>query len=218
MNGSNGQFIRSPEIFVQASVINNIRWFQSAGRPEASINNSMISMANRMKQASFDLVRIEVSGGKNVYDLMLCNSLVRNDIPIQGYWCPFFQGNTLPGYVDIPRYNPMYQFVFTPAMNGCAFVVTNSPKGSDWLRVYHNQHPATHTVTDLIKKDSRGELLSYFSFDDYGTKENPNAFNFLYYRNSTWMYISQPQAFTIKSNGFGIGYRQDALVKTRSIL
>ncbi len=217
MNGCNAQFIGSPEVFVRANIINNIRWFQNAGRPEASVNNSMIVMANSLKEANFDLARGETNEGKNVYDLRLCNSLVKNDIPINGYWCPFIQGNTLPGYVDIPRYNPIYRFVFTPAMNGCAFVVTNSPKGRDWFRVYHNQHPGMRSVTDLIRRESGEDLFSYFSFNDYGTQNNPNAFNFLHYRNSTWMYVSQPQIFTINTHGFGIGYRPGGIVVTQSI-
>lgn len=218
MDGANSQFITSPENFVRANIINNIRWFNNTGRPEASVGHSMILMAGRTKEANFDLVRVEVNGGKNVYELRLCNMMVKNDTTINAYWCPFIQGNnTLPGYVDIPRYNPRNRFVFTPAMNGCAFVVTKSPRGGDWFRVYHNQHPESRSVSNLIMRDSGDDVLSCLSFEDYGTQNHPNAFNFLYYRNSTWIYVSQPQIFIPGSHSFSIGYRPGGTILTRSL-
>lgn len=217
MNGANSQFITSPENFVRANVINNIRWFNNSGRPEDSVGHSMILMAGRTKEANFDLVRVEVNGRNNVYELRLCNMMVKNDHTIGAYWCPFIQGNGLPGYVDIPRYNPKNRFVFTPAMNGCAFVVTKSPKGSNWLRIYHNQHPESRSVSNSIIEASGDDVLSYLSFSDYGTQNDPNAFNFLYYRNSTWIYISQPQTFIPSSHSISIGYRPDGTILTRSL-
>lgn len=214
MNGKNGQFINSPDLFLRANVINSIRWFDVTRNPEASI---LVSAANTKKEAQFDVARVEVDEGNIVNDLRMCNTAVTNDTPINGYWCPYISGNTLPGYIDLPRRNPKHRFVFTPAMNGCAFVVTNSPRGAEWFRLYHNQHPHQRLISDLIQRESGDTLQSYFSFEDYGTQDNPNAFNFLYYRNSNWVYVSQPQRFIPESKGFRIGYRPNGVVVTRSV-
>ncbi len=217
MNGANSQFVISPENFLRANVVNNIRWFSEAGRAVGFASNGALHRANAEKKAIFDLKGMGVNDGKRVYDLCLWDGGTLMDTAIDAYWCPFIQGNVLPGYVDVPRRNPVKKFVFTPAMNGCAFVVTESPDRDGWLRVYHNQHPQLRSVTDLIRNNSNGSLISYFAFDDYGVNVDPNAFNFLHYRNSNWTYISQPQRFTIETHGFGICYRPGGMVTTRGV-
>jgi len=172
-------------------------------------------MADLLKEATFDLVSRKTEEGSVVYDLTLSNQVVKNDVPINGFWCPFIQGNVLPGYVDIPRSNPKYLFMFTPAMNGCAFVIMNSPKGQGWLRVYHNQHPEMETVTHLITRNSGEERLSYFSFDEYGTNSHPNAFNFLYYGNSGWRFVSQPQTINLVTRE--VGFRPGRIASARNV-
>lgn len=213
MNGANGQFISSPDIFLEANVIDNINWLQEAGRPSVSVNNSLIAMANSLKEANFDLVRGDAGSGRNLYDFRLCSDRTNNDVPIRAYWCPFIQGNELPGYVDIPRHNPQYQFLFTPAMNGCAFYVTASPESEEMIRVYHNQHPDSESIKEKIGS----EPISTFSFSEYGTESNPNAFNLMCYRNDEWHYISQPQQFTVGERGFGVGYRSGEPVRMRPV-
>jgi len=217
MNGANNQFVAAPDVFVQANTVNNIGWFQQAGRPQSSVNHSLIVMADMLKEGMFDLSRSDLSDGRNVFEFRLCGSRIENDVPITAYWCPFYQGNRLPGYVDVPRHNPAHQFVFTPAMNGCAFVITQSPNGSDWFRVYHNQHPDSDTITDLITRESGEEVLSSFGFREYGTESNPNAFNFLHFGAQGWRYISQPQKFDPKPSGFAIGFRPGGVVLSRAV-
>ncbi|AGB84015.1 hypothetical protein D781_3821 [Serratia sp. FGI94] len=213
MNGANGQLISSPKDFLEANVIDNINWLQEAGRPSDSVNNRLVTMANSLKEASFDLVRSGTGSGLNRYDFRLCTDRTDNDVPIRAYWCPFIQGNELPGYVDIPRHNPQYQFLFTPAMNGCAFYVTASPESKEMIRVYHNQHPDS----ELIKEKIGSEPISTFSFSEYGTESNPNAFNLMSYHNGEWNYISQPQQFTVGARGFGVEYRTGESVRMRPV-
>jgi hypothetical protein len=122
---------------------------------------------------------------------------------IDAYWAPYHAGGGLPGFTDVLRVNPPCRFVFTPGMNGCAFVVTDSPKGATYMRVYHNQHPNDNNIWQHIH--GRGQnVISYAGFEDYGGGAlpigiNPVAFNFLYYRNGTWIYVFQPQSFNALS-------------------
>lgn len=54
MDGCNKQFIKSPEVCIRANVMNSLRWVQDGVRPEFSVSNSMIFMANSLKEARFD--------------------------------------------------------------------------------------------------------------------------------------------------------------------
>jgi hypothetical protein len=89
-------------------------------------------------------------------------------------------------------------------MNGCAFVMTDSPLGAAYFRVYHNQHPESNAVTAQIHAVTPN-VIGFFGFDDYGTLQNPNAFNFLFYRNSKWLICSQPQSLQMDVVGFRPG-------------
>jgi hypothetical protein len=130
---------------------------------------------------------------------------------IDAYWVPYHAGTALPGHCDVLRSNPPVKYVFTAGMNGCAFVVTDSPRGPAYMRVYHHQHPGDATnqraESRLVwqKIANQGQpILSISSFEDYGGTPapegfNPVAFNCLYYRNGTWVYLNQPQQFNALS-------------------
>jgi len=211
MNHANNKFIATPEIFLQTNVVDNINWLQKAGQPSATADNQRIVMANILKEANFDLA--ESGSESRVYDFRFCGDVTTDDVPIRAYWCPFVQGTVLPGYVDIPRKSPQYQFLFTPAMNGCAFYITNSPEGNDKMRVYHNQHPDSEEIKRMIGNDP----ISTFSFEEYGSDSNPNAFNLMLYRDDAWHYISQPQQFTPGTHSFRVAFRSGDKVKTRPV-
>lgn len=213
MHGANGSFVARPKVFLETNVVDNINWLREAGKPVDTVNRRLVFMADALKEANFDLVCGKDSQGMRVYDLRLCCDRTDNDVPIRAYWCPFVQGDVLPGYVDIPRKNPEYQFLFTPAMNGCSFDITDSPNGADMMRVYHNQHPDSKSIKREIGKDP----ISTFSFDEYGTKSNPNAFNLMQYRDDGWHYISQPQQFTYGTRSFGVAYRSGESVKIKPV-
>ena len=199
MNGANGQFCADPAGFLRHYVVNNVRFLQAMGHPGASPQLRMLlNMAEALKEASFDLVRNELEAGSLIYDLTLSNQVVSGESAINAYWCPFIQGTVTPGFVDVPRHNPAHRFVFTPAMNGCAFFITPSPKGESYFRLYHNQHPHNAAVRQHIATHCGSDrVLSTFTFKDYGTDAHPNAFNFLHYQNSRWVYISQPQTINM---------------------
>jgi hypothetical protein len=150
MNGANNLFTANPPLFVAGQVVNNMRWLQTVGGPTGPQESRLrVAMADMVKAAHIDLQRNGEVGGRHVYDLTLSGSVVQGDAAISAYWCPFTQGTGLPGFVDVPRINPVHRFIFTPAMNGCAFVVANSPLGGGYFRLYHHQHPENQTVNNL---------------------------------------------------------------------
>lgn len=166
---------------------------------------------------SFGL-RAEASGaeaGQQSSALLLVPASI-NGPAMKGYWCPHLSGTEGPstrrhiGHVDIPR-RPRGgegKFVFTNAMNGCAFVVTECPEDAQKLRVYHHQHPEQSTQFgdgDLRSgEDFRGgRILSTMTHQEYARGvEGTNAFNFMYYEEGPgWRYGVQPQEFTPPSMG-----------------
>ena len=191
MNGHNTLFRADPVWYIRQRAINGVAWFM---RDQANQAHQMQAlMLNNAKQGAFDL---QGDGQTPQVTLTPVGNVLHDDPPIHAYWCPFIQGNVLPGFVDVPRINPPYRFVFTAAMNGCALVVTNSPLGPGMIRIYHNQHPGNQNINQLIHNQGQ-QIVSFITFDDYGDVNQqmpaPNAFNFLYYRNGGWRFVLQPQ-------------------------
>ena len=203
MNGNNLTFLSDPIWYIRNRAINNIKWFKqvhrSAGLDRAAASNRVTAL-NVLKEGYFDL---QGSAQDREVLLALVGDVGTGDRPISAYWCPFIQGNVLPGYVDIPRVNPVHHFVFTAAMNGCALVATHSPLGANMIRIYHNQHPDSAAINNLIAKQGQS-MISIVKFDDYGVDFAPNAFNFLYYRNGGWRYVLQPQILNMLTDDVGI--------------
>ncbi len=192
VNGANGQFRADPPLFLSANVINSVRPMQIGNMTQG--DRQLLASANLNKFGSFDLVSAEVANGNRVFDLKLLNGLPTLDTSIDAYWCPFIQGNVTPGFVDVPRLNPPRGFVLTAAMQGCALVVTSSPLGGAFFRVYHHQHPGDQGVWQRIHNHNV-QVDTVFAFDEYAdaNANAPNAFNFLFYRNSRWIIGSQAQ-------------------------
>jgi len=195
MNGHNLIFRTDPLWYVRNRAINGVSWFmQNQANHANQLQNMVLNLA---KEGSFDL-----RGGGQAQQVVLTpvGNVQHGDQPIAAYWCPFVQGNVLPGFVDIPRHNPQRRFVFTAAMNGCALVVTGSPLGPNMIRIYHHQHPDDANINGLIQAQGQ-EVISFISFEDYGDAAQqfpaPNAFNFLYYRNGGWRFVLQPQTLNM---------------------
>lgn len=197
MNGKNTKFATDPVTFLQTNIV-NISALMGADAKEILACQSKI---NTSKWGSFDFqdwktnVKLRYSGE---------TPKVEKDTPILGYFCPFNGGGEEPGWVDVPRAIPMHKFVFTPAMNGCAFVITDSPT-SGCFRVHHHQHP--------IGPDRRREAacagatveydrLSEAEYDLGSTGARVTAakmfacFNFLFLgRDGSWRFVSQASEF-----------------------
>jgi hypothetical protein len=199
MNGCNNIFTLNPINFLGLMTVNNINWFRPGQM--SPVERQSIALTNRLKMGAFDL---QPMGGVTV-KFRISSGLPANDQPINAYWCPYEAGGGLPGFVDFPRNGPLYPFVFTAAMNGCAFVVTTSPAGGGSLRLYHHQHPGDanaapggtpQRIWNAINNQGQA-ILSVFMFEDYGAATpahtEPNAFNFLYHDGHHWYYVSQPQ-------------------------
>jgi len=198
MNGHNGQFLLDPLKYVGLRAVNNLTWFRRAilpanGATLGALNNGL-SLA---KTGYFDLQAVSL----DTVELAIVAGAGGGEAPIQAYWCPFIQGGGLPGWVEIPKANPPMRFMFTAAMNGCRLVVTD--RSATHFRVYHHQHPDSggplaNGIWTAIAQQGH-EIVSHMGYDEYGVGQDfgraPNAFNFLYYRNGVWNYVSQPQWF-----------------------
>jgi hypothetical protein len=164
-----------------------------------------LRLLNAAKVGSFDLV---ITGGNSVRLAFAgAGYAIQGDIPIRAYWCPFLAGGGLPGWVDVPRTNPVYRFVFTAAMQGCALVVTNSPAAPRNFRVFHNQHPEADTTWQAIQDLGIASTISSLGYDAYGNAMGAdggmtNAFNLLWRPpRRAWAYISQSNRFVPLARG-----------------
>jgi hypothetical protein len=128
--------------------------------------------------------------------------------PIQAYFFPYLSppggaadvsrgtwGITDMGFVDVPRRDPEYDFVFTGMMNGCALVIADSPLGSTHFRIFHypnvSSFPRFMDVMSWCGKLRR----MVWTVQEYGSAQDPNAFNFLHYDRDQekWYLCCQPQ-------------------------
>jgi hypothetical protein len=199
----NNLFKADPELFVNTYTVDIKTWFESLVRslsPETRKSAALCEAANAMGacRADFEPVDGGFFGKTKTVQLRF--------VPNEGfdaYWVPYHAGQGLPGWSDVIKVNPPSKFVFTAGMNGCAFVVTDSPKGAAYMRVYHNQHPDDNGIMQSIHNVGQ-PVISFSGFEDQGGAPlpqgmNPVAFNCLYYRNGAWNYIFQPQAFNALS-------------------
>jgi len=201
----NQRFTTDPVGFINHYTVDIKTWFEGLARShsvDALMGGQLIKMNSLRGWGYFDLESIGGLGfGINTVELRMVFGT------IGAHWVPYQTGPGLPGFADVKRKNPDYPFVFTAGMNGCAWVVTNSPKGAAWMRVYHHQHPDdnpdTSSVWQSIARTGQ-HVISYAGPEDYsggslGHGVNPVAFNFLYYRKGTWIYVFQPQSFNAAS-------------------
>ncbi len=197
----NTLFQADPINFVRTYTVDIKTWFQSIQQNktfkgyDTRYNEMLLDASNVSKYCRIDLEPFGGFLGFNVHTVQF------RMIPNQGidaYWLPYIHGNESIGYSDIKKEDPPVNFVFTSGMNGCAFIVTESPLGPAYMRVYHNQHPGNHRTTNLIRQMGQS-ILSSADFNDYGDAvpegHIPIAFNFLYYTGSRWIYVFQPQSY-----------------------
>lgn len=201
MNGLNMEFIGNPLSFAD-------RYLILAWTPSDKTTIQKASMVDKIKQGNFDFQPTE---RMNKVKFLPSNSHSGTEQYITAYWCPYITGYEEIGFVDIPKENPAYNFVFTGLMNGCSLVVTDSPDdATGHYRVYHNQHPTDDRVNRLITDRGQTEH-GRIDFADYGSAHSEfdvNGFNFLYYYDDTWHFIIQQQTISFTN---GIPY-----VETRS--
>jgi len=195
MNAMNRLFMDNPVDFLKAVCVDNKTMQEGLDGAKNLVG------LNETKFGYFDLV---ITGGNMVR--LTCASLgaipkVQNDVPIQAYWCPFLQGGGLPGWVDIPRINPPRRLVLIAAMQGCAFIITNSPVSAQHFRLFHNQHPETKSTWAAIQQSGITATISTLSYEQYGNPSGndggmTNAFNLLWRPSGkAWSYVSQSNKF-----------------------
>jgi hypothetical protein len=191
MNGMNQLFMNNPVAFLQDMCVDN------KAIEEGLAGARQVANLNAAKSGVFDLA---ITGGNSVrlmYAGQDAGYQIKNDAPIRAYWCPFLNGAATSGWVDVPRRNPQWRLVLTAAMQGCAFVITNSPLSTDHFRVFHNQHPGEQRTWLAIQSAGATQQYSDFSYERYG---NPNvvtnAFNLLWRPpGRAWSYVSQSNMF-----------------------
>jgi hypothetical protein len=199
----NNLFKADPETFVKTYTVDIKTWFENLMRStslETRKGAALSEAANAMGVCRADFEPVDGGFFSKTQTVQL--RFIPNE-GIDAYWVPYHAGLGLPGWADVARTNPPCKFVFTAGMNGCAFVITDSPAGAGLMRVYHNQHPDDPGVMQAIHNVGQ-PVISFAGFDEQGGMAlphgiNPVAFNCLYYRNGTWSYIFQPQAFNALS-------------------
>ena len=201
----NSLFVKDPKQFVDSYTVDIKTWFESIMRQ--SIKDKKVFQSRCLLEAAdqtgFCRADMDPVGGYLGFGI---TTVQLRFVPIGGinaYWVPYHAGTGLPGFTDVLRSNPDCNFVFTAGMNGCAFIVTDSPKGVQYMRVYHNQHPDDDGISQDIVNAS-GATISSLRFDEYGGGElkemrNPLAFNFLHFHDGEWHYVFQPQSFNALS-------------------
>lgn len=192
MNGMNTLFMNDPVWFLQNICVDN-QAMQLGGAGALTLTR-----LNAAKVGQFDLV---LSGSAGANKVVLTDAsigsghVIARDAPIPAYWCPFLPGGGLPGWVDVPRASPPLRFIFTAAMQGCAYAVTSSPAGAGFFRVFHNQHPTTASTWQAITQ-AGANVLSTLTYDQYGGGGLTNAFNILWRPpRKAWSYVSQTNRF-----------------------
>jgi hypothetical protein len=117
------------------------------------------------------------------------------------------------GFVDVPRQNPDYNFVFTGSMQGCHLIITECPDDVNKFRVWHYQSPGDYPrftpshwpgavnrtgfpaqhIYDWLSADQRPGLIGDFYGGNLGNPQEVFAFNFLYWDGAHWWLVCQPQ-------------------------
>lgn len=193
----NTMFKRDPFKFIETYSVDIKGWFEGMVRSSGAVTNSRLYSASNEK----GVCHIDFEPVDGIFGIGI--STVQARFVVNGgmdaYWVPYHGGTELPGFTDVPRKDPEPKFVFTAGMNGCAFVVTDSPKGPDLMRVYHDQHPNNPQVMNKILAVGQ-PVISRATYDDYSggilpVGMNPVAFNFLHYHDGHWHYVFQPQSF-----------------------
>jgi len=213
MNGMNEFFMRDPVRFLRDVCVDNKTMQEGIG----GANN--IVRLNGAKSGVFDLV---ITGTHDQNQVRLtCVSPeagyeIQGDLKIEAYWCPFLSGGGLPGWVDVPRFNPESRLVLTAAMQGCAFVITDSPASAQYFRVFHNQHPEASSTWAAIQQSGVNSTISTFSYEEYGNTipgaggGMTNAFNILWKPpGKKWSYVSQSNRFVHLDTGLGTRIERD---------
>ncbi len=192
MNGLNKQFLADPVVFLKSKCVDNKTMQEGV---EAAKH---ITQLNGAKVGAFDLITVKDSLVRLTYAVV---PEIKNDAPIFAYWCPFLPGMDLPGWVDIPKSEPKFNFVLTAAMQGCAFIITNSPASEQSFRVFHNQHPEDKRPWAAMEKEGATKIVSKLSYEQYGNAIDEeggmtNAFNLLWKPpDKNWSYVSQSNKF-----------------------
>jgi hypothetical protein len=216
MNGKNNSFIADPRQFLRENIVNMTKLLgedmRSADANQNMINNSKVGYFDFQEWQGNVLLRFLGVG-------LGAAAGVVNDNVLLAYYCPFRPvnpgtgtgGSDAPGWVDVPTGVPLHNFVFTPTMNGCAYVITNSPTANHF-RVHHHHHP-TH-ANDPAEIPCQGAALEFDRFDeseyDLGSTAQRaqegsyfGTFNFLWYaRGAGWNFMSSMSEWQSHQEGY----------------
>lgn len=231
MNGMNQIFASKPAHWLERVCVDNrAEQFRTDG-----LNSADLQALNTAKSGTFDFTYADT--GQSMFHAKLAairrvcpTHAVVNDTGINAYWCPFLAGSAAQiGWVDVPRRAPANRFIFTAAMQGCCYVVTNSPASAAHFRVWHNQHPDTALSWRTISATGATTVYSQLTYEQYGGAM-VNAFNIIWRPpGGVWTYVSQsnefvpstpPSGFIARMTGEDRNYRPTIGLKrsTRPVL
>lgn len=149
------------------------------------------------------------------------DQFVQSQHPIPGYFFPYLSppggppqvnssrwGIPQMGFVDVPKQNPAHAFVFTGQMNGCALVFTDSPVGNTHFRVYHYPNVSSYPRFKTYLRWQGQRRKHVWTVEEYGTAQEPDAFNFLHHDGNHWYLYCQPQSQVVVSGNLTMQIRQ----------
>ncbi|MCA9187016.1 MAG: hypothetical protein R3E01_03890 [Pirellulaceae bacterium] len=197
----NTLFRNDPVAFCDKYTIDNTAWARTRD------GAGSVSRLNQMKECLVDFK--PVSGNTVTFQAdtvaMGGSVSVGSEPLIRAYWCPFLAGTQEIGHVDVSKAKPAYEFVFTAAMQGCWFVVTDA--GTDFRVHHHQQHPADKTAWKNLNAP-QDSTISTLEYTEYGDRDNAesmiNAFNFLIRTDGRWNYVAQTQRLVPAAMTFGV--------------
>ncbi len=204
MNGKNPLFTLDPFGFASSYPINALN-MKASNTTTATNALSMARLAtlDTARDAYFDLEPASMTSNEAyLRAAFLGTSFVpsgpKADTLIHAYWVPYRshgqQGHGIGNvpYVDLPTNAPLYNIMFTGAMNGCSLVVTD-PGTPNTIRVWHDSMHEANTFNGLnVVARLDFDNASFNSPHFYGDATNPASFNFLYFNNNHWYVVSQP--------------------------
>ena len=203
MDGLNTSFCKDPVAFTNSWVVNLTQLMPFT----IATTTGEVSLINNTKSAVFDFAKKGFFSSQAMFTYIKGTEKIANDVGVLGYFCPFNQGTATPGWVDVPRHLALHRFVFTPTMNGCAFVITNSPTAG-CFRVHHHQHPGPGEVA-MAGGGVELDRLAVAEYSPHGDdtvtlltqKKLFGCFNFLRHDGTRWKFVSQRNQFSLTDQG-----------------
>ncbi len=220
MNGKNLVFALDPFAFASSSPINPTN-MKACNTTSATLSQALAQMGrlDTIRDAHFDLEPVSMASNQVLLRAAFPGTVCAPppspsvDPLLHCYWVPYrshgVQGAGIANvpYVDLPTAAPLYNVMFTGAMNGCSLVITIEPNAVNTIRVFHDSmHQATtFAAANVVARLDFDNSLGSPHF--YGDANNPTSFNFMYFKAGHWWVVSQPHTAVAGPTGYSVSLR-----------